>query len=144
MPLAGEQRRPRCRRSPPRSAEAAGLRLGGLMAVAPLGADPAQAFDRLRGISTRLRADQPVRHHDFGGMSGDAAEAIAAGATHVRIGGAILVSERDSGNVALAFLPPTARTSPVAAGPRAPARASARRPAPSTSTSTSSTRTEAH
>jgi PLP dependent protein len=71
-------------------AEAPGLRLGGLMAVAPLGADPAEAFERLHRISTRLRADHPSATMISAGMSGDAAEAIAAGATHVRIGGAIL------------------------------------------------------
>jgi PLP dependent protein len=71
-------------------AGAPGLRLGGLMAVAPLGADPSEAFAKLAGVATRLRADHPSATMISAGMSGDASEAVAAGATHVRIGGAIL------------------------------------------------------
>jgi pyridoxal phosphate enzyme (YggS family) len=66
------------------------LRLRGLMAVAPLGADPAEAFDRL----ARIRADFLVRHPRAellsAGMSGDLEEGIRAGATHVRVGSAVL------------------------------------------------------
>ncbi|HWJ66210.1 MAG TPA: YggS family pyridoxal phosphate-dependent enzyme [Nocardioides sp.] len=69
-----------------------GLRLAGLMAVAPLGEDPAAAFARLAAI----RADFVARHPDAtrlsAGMSGDLEQAIAAGATHVRVGSAVLGS----------------------------------------------------
>lgn len=73
-------------------AAAPGLELGGLMAVAPLGADPARAFAELAALATRLRTDHPCATMISAGMSGDLAEAVAAGATHVRIGGAILGS----------------------------------------------------
>ena len=69
---------------------AEGLRLGGLMAVAPPDADPAEAFSRLADLATGLRADHPSATMISAGMSGDLGEAVAAGATHVRIGGAIL------------------------------------------------------
>jgi hypothetical protein len=68
------------------------LRLGGLMAVAPLDEDPALAFSRLAGI----RADFLSRHPDAtvlsAGMSGDLEAAITVGATHVRVGSAVLGS----------------------------------------------------
>lgn len=71
-------------------AAAPGLNLGGVMAVAPLGADPAEAFARLAAVATRLRSEHPSATMISAGMSGDSGEAIAAGATHVRIGSAIL------------------------------------------------------
>ena len=71
-------------------AEAPGLRLGGLMAVAPLGADPGPAFARLHDLALRLRSAHPSATMISAGMSGDLGEAVAAGATHVRIGSAIL------------------------------------------------------
>ena len=67
-----------------------GLRLAGVMAVAPLGSDPREAFDRLAVLSSALRADHPGATAVSAGMSGDLAEAIAAGATHVRVGTALL------------------------------------------------------
>jgi pyridoxal phosphate enzyme (YggS family) len=73
-----------------RVAGAEGLRLRGLMAVAPLDADPAEAFDRLAGIAGRLRADHPDATWLSAGMSGDLEPAVARGATHVRIGRAVL------------------------------------------------------
>jgi PLP dependent protein len=71
-------------------AEARGLRLGGLMAVAPLGEDPARAFARLHELALRLRSAHPSATMISAGMSGDLGEAVTAGATHVRIGSAIL------------------------------------------------------
>ncbi len=71
------------------------LRLRGLMAVAPLGAEPREAFARLRGYSDRVRALAPEASELSAGMSGDFAEAIAEGATHLRIGTAI-TGERPS------------------------------------------------
>ena len=66
------------------------LRLGGLMAVAPLGADPEPAFARLAELASRLRADHPRATWISAGMSGDLEAAIAHGATHLRVGTAIL------------------------------------------------------
>lgn len=66
-----------------------GLDLLGVMAVAPLGAEPRQAFARVREISDRIRAIVPRATAISAGMSGDFAEAIAEGATHLRIGTAI-------------------------------------------------------
>jgi pyridoxal phosphate enzyme (YggS family) len=67
-----------------------GLRLGGVMAVAPLGAAPLPAFTRLAGIAAALRADHPAATTVSAGMSGDLEDAIACGATHVRVGSAVL------------------------------------------------------
>ena len=66
------------------------LRLRGLMAVAPLGADPVEAFARLAEIRARLVATAPDATWLSAGMSADLEPAIAAGATHVRIGSAVL------------------------------------------------------
>ncbi|WP_377641936.1 YggS family pyridoxal phosphate-dependent enzyme [Oryzobacter terrae] len=66
------------------------LRLRGLMAVAPLGADPRPAFDRLLAVSRALRADHPDAGWVSAGMSGDLEAAVASGATHLRVGSAIL------------------------------------------------------
>ncbi|MDQ1128877.1 YggS family pyridoxal phosphate-dependent enzyme [Microbacterium sp. SORGH_AS_0888] len=65
------------------------LRLRGVMAVAPLGEDPARAFARLHECSERLRVSAPTADWISAGMTGDFVEAIAAGATHLRIGSAI-------------------------------------------------------
>ncbi len=65
------------------------LTLRGVMAVAPLGAEPARAFGAVRAASQRLRALAPQATAISAGMSGDFAAAIAAGATHLRIGTAI-------------------------------------------------------
>ncbi len=67
-----------------------GLRLGGVMAVAPLGADPAAAFARLAEVAGRLRADHPAATAISAGMTGDLEQAVAAGATHLRVGTAVL------------------------------------------------------
>ncbi|MBW1637619.1 YggS family pyridoxal phosphate-dependent enzyme [Microbacterium resistens] len=65
------------------------LTLRGLMAVAPLDEEPASAFARLHGYAARLRAVAPDASWISAGMTADFAEAIAAGATHLRIGSAI-------------------------------------------------------
>lgn len=69
-----------------------GLTLTGLMAVAPLGEDPGQAFERLAAIRRRLLTFHPDATELSAGMSGDLEQAIAAGATHVRVGSAVLGS----------------------------------------------------
>ncbi|MFB9837634.1 YggS family pyridoxal phosphate-dependent enzyme [Actinoallomurus acaciae] len=75
-------------------AAAEGLELGGVMAVAPLGGDPAPAFARLAEISDSLRAAYPDAKTVSAGMSGDLEHAIVSGATHVRIGTALLGGRR--------------------------------------------------
>ncbi|MGW7430796.1 YggS family pyridoxal phosphate-dependent enzyme [Streptomyces sp. NPDC054861] len=73
---------------------APGLRLDGLMTVAPLAGPYAgrqrAAFDRLMDLSTALRTTRPAANMVSAGMSADLEEAVAAGATHVRIGTAVL------------------------------------------------------
>ena len=66
--------------------------LQGLMAVAPLGVDPATAFSKLSAIHKAFMADFPKANKLSAGMSGDFKEAIAHGATHIRIGSQILGS----------------------------------------------------
>ena len=75
-----------------RVATTEGLRLRGVMAVAPLGADPAPAFDRLAEVAAEVRAVDPGASWVSAGMSGDLEAAIRSGATHVRIGSAVLGS----------------------------------------------------
>ena len=67
-------------------------RLLGLMAVAPLGVDPSAAFSKLSAIHKAFMADFPKANKLSAGMSGDYKEAIAHGATHIRIGSSILGS----------------------------------------------------
>jgi PLP dependent protein len=71
-----------------------GLALGGLMAVAPLSADPRAAFAPLRELSATVRAVRPSATVISAGMSGDLEEAVASGATHLRIGTALLGDRR--------------------------------------------------
>ncbi len=68
------------------------LRLRGLMAVAPLGEEPASAFARLAEVRSTFLTDPPSAGVLSAGMSGDLEAAIAVGATHVRVGSAILGS----------------------------------------------------
>ncbi|GAA4615532.1 YggS family pyridoxal phosphate-dependent enzyme [Actinoallomurus liliacearum] len=75
-------------------ASAPGLTLGGVMAVAPLGGDPAAAFGRLAEVAAALRAAHPGATMISAGMSGDLEEAVACGATHVRVGTALLGGRR--------------------------------------------------
>lgn len=75
--------------------EAAGLDLLGVMAVAPRQMEPARAFDRLASVHERLLADHPAATMRSAGMSEDLAEAVRSGATHVRLGSALL-GRRDS------------------------------------------------
>jgi pyridoxal phosphate enzyme (YggS family) len=66
------------------------LRLGGLMAVAPLGWEPERAFARLAEVAAAFRAEHPAATALSAGMSGDFEVAIGYGATHVRVGSALL------------------------------------------------------
>ncbi|MFC8129483.1 YggS family pyridoxal phosphate-dependent enzyme [Streptomyces sp. NPDC057302] len=73
---------------------APGLRLDGLMTVAPLTGPYAgrqqAAFERLMEFSTLMRAAHPAANMVSAGMSADLEQAVAAGATHVRVGTAVL------------------------------------------------------
>ncbi|WP_030203543.1 YggS family pyridoxal phosphate-dependent enzyme [Streptomyces sp. NRRL S-87] len=100
---AGEERGARGGAAPDRVEELAGLlaaapglRFDGLMTVAPLAGPYAgreqEAFARLVELSSRLRAVHPAATMVSAGMSGDLEQAVAAGATHVRVGTAVLGS----------------------------------------------------
>jgi pyridoxal phosphate enzyme (YggS family) len=71
-----------------------GLTLGGVMAVAPMGMPAGAAFGKLREVADALRSRYPGAVMISAGMSGDLEEAIAAGATHVRVGTALLGGRR--------------------------------------------------
>ncbi|MFH9039642.1 YggS family pyridoxal phosphate-dependent enzyme [Streptomyces sp. NPDC017966] len=75
-------------------ARSEGLRLDGLMTVAPLTGEYAgreqAAFERLMDLSTDLRRTHPTANMVSAGMSADLEQAVAAGATHVRVGSAVL------------------------------------------------------
>jgi pyridoxal phosphate enzyme (YggS family) len=68
----------------------AGLELHGLMAVAPLGGDPRVAFAELPRLRDSLLRDHPGARLISAGMSGDLEAALAEGATHLRVGTAVL------------------------------------------------------
>lgn len=72
------------------AAGSAGLRLAGVMAIAPLGADPDAAFAALAAAADRVRAAHPDATVVSAGMSGDLEAAVRHGATHLRIGTALL------------------------------------------------------
>ena len=74
------------------------LRLAGVMAVAPhpdTGVDPTVAFTKLARVSADLRKRWPEATVISAGMSDDLEQAVACGATQVRIGGAILGQRPD-------------------------------------------------
>ena len=70
--------------------DADGLRLRGVMGVAPLGGGAREAFDKLAEHASVVRRLEPSATWISAGMSIDLEEAIAAGATHLRIGSAVL------------------------------------------------------
>ena len=78
-------------------AGAQSLTLRGVMAVAPLGGDPRAAFARLREVADGIRGDHPDATWVSAGMSGDLEAAVAEGATHLRVGSAILGSRESHG-----------------------------------------------
>ena len=67
-----------------------GLVLGGVMAIAPLSMPPADAFARLLVSAAAVREVRPDATVISAGMSGDLEAAVEAGATHLRIGTALL------------------------------------------------------
>jgi uncharacterized pyridoxal phosphate-containing UPF0001 family protein len=66
------------------------LRLRGVMGVAPFPGDPDEAFARLARVAAEIRSREPAADCISAGMSGDLEQAIAHGATQVRVGGAVL------------------------------------------------------
>jgi pyridoxal phosphate enzyme (YggS family) len=70
-------------------AELETLRVRGVMAVAPLHEEPARAFERLAACASSVREVVPDADWISAGMTADFPEAIAMGATHLRIGSAI-------------------------------------------------------
>lgn len=73
-----------------RVAGLASLRLTGVMAIAPLDADPDPAFERLTRAAAAIRGAHPAATVISAGMSGDLEVAVRHGATHVRVGTALL------------------------------------------------------
>lgn len=67
-----------------------GLHCDGVMAVAPLNADPDAAYEKLYGISQKLREAHPEADQISAGMSGDLEAAIRWGSTQVRVGSQIM------------------------------------------------------
>ena len=72
------------------AAATAGVRLRGVMGVAPRDGEPATAFATLADVAAQVRAVVPAATWVSAGMSGDLEAAIGAGATHVRVGTAVL------------------------------------------------------
>ena len=73
--------------------DAAGaLMLGGLMAVAPVDGNPGEAFARLAVLANEVRSAYPRAGIVSAGMSADLEAAISNGATHLRVGTALLGS----------------------------------------------------
>lgn len=74
-----------------------GLRLRGVMGIAPLGGDPEGAFATLAGAAAAVHSLEPAATWLSAGMSGDLEAAIRAGATHVRVGSAVLGNRPPAG-----------------------------------------------
>jgi len=73
-----------------RVAAAPSLRLAGVMAIAPPNCDPGAAFARLADVTAAVRDGHPTATWISAGMSADLEAALAHGATHLRVGSAIL------------------------------------------------------
>jgi pyridoxal phosphate enzyme (YggS family) len=69
-----------------------GLVLKGVMAIAPLEADPDESFASLWEVARGIRTAHPDADWVSAGMSGDLEAAIRHGTTHLRVGTAILGS----------------------------------------------------
>ncbi|MDT7539383.1 MAG: dependent protein [Actinomycetota bacterium] len=74
------------------AAAADGLRLAGVMAIAPLGVEPAAPFARLASVAEQVRRQHPAATIISAGMSGDLEAAVAAGANLLRVGTALFGS----------------------------------------------------
>jgi pyridoxal phosphate enzyme (YggS family) len=67
-----------------------GIKILGLMAVAPVESHGDEDFERLQSIHTVFLREFPTAKYLSAGMSGDYERAILFGATHLRIGSSIL------------------------------------------------------
>jgi pyridoxal phosphate enzyme (YggS family) len=67
-----------------------GLRLQGVMGVAPLAGNDDIAFSKLQELSSQIQNSFPLANWISAGMSGDFGTALKFGATHLRIGSSIL------------------------------------------------------
>lgn len=67
-----------------------GVTLAGVMGIAPLDRAPEPAFATLAEVAAQVRAEHPEASMLSAGMTGDLEAGIAAGATHVRVGTALL------------------------------------------------------
>ncbi|MGL5858251.1 MAG: YggS family pyridoxal phosphate-dependent enzyme [Angustibacter sp.] len=68
------------------------LDLRGVMAVAPRRTPPGHAFALLEQVAKEMQRDHPEARWLSAGMSGDLEDAIVFGATHLRVGAAVLGS----------------------------------------------------
>lgn len=75
-------------------ADLPGLELQGLLAVAPLGAEPEPAFAAIAAAAAALRARHPGATTLSAGMSGDLEVAVGHGSTVVRVGTALMGGRR--------------------------------------------------
>jgi PLP dependent protein len=66
------------------------LEVAGVMGVAPLDEEPEPAFARLAEVAAAVRSAHPGATMLSAGMSGDLEAAVRHGATHVRVGTAVL------------------------------------------------------
>ena len=73
-----------------RIAQARALELVGLMAIAPLGADPDRVFSTLAAEHRRVLRDHPSATELSAGMSQDLEAAVRHGSTCVRVGTALM------------------------------------------------------
>jgi pyridoxal phosphate enzyme (YggS family) len=71
-------------------ADAGALKLVGLMAIPPLGADPDRAFAALAAEHRRVLRNHPEATELSAGMSGDLEAAVRHGSTCVRVGTALM------------------------------------------------------
>ena len=74
------------------SIEAAVAAVSAIRGQTVAGEEPSAAFDRLAGVRSTFLDHHPSADVLSAGMSGDLEAAIAVGATHVRVGSAILGS----------------------------------------------------
>jgi pyridoxal phosphate enzyme (YggS family) len=72
----------------------ANLDLLGVMTVAPMDADPDAVFAELQDVSSQVHARHPDATAISAGMSADLEAAIRQGATHLRVGSALLGRRR--------------------------------------------------
>ncbi|MCV7055596.1 YggS family pyridoxal phosphate-dependent enzyme [Mycolicibacterium gilvum] len=91
---------------------AGGLTFAGMMAIPPLGADPGEAFARLRQERDRVQRDYEQRLGLSAGMSGDLEAAVRHGSTCVRVGTALMGSRPLTSPEVVTRVTPSSQTTP--------------------------------